>query len=152
MKLRAVWIGKTKSVQLAEVSLEYISRIRHFLPIEITEAKEPKGDGERRIEAEGEKLLAALSASDRVIALDPKGKSWTSIEFAKFLQKHMSGDARTLTFVIGGHSGLSGAVKNRADLLWSLSPLTFTHDLSRVVLLEQVYRALTIIHNLPYSK
>lgn len=152
MKFRAVWIGKTKSTPLSEVSLDYISRIRHFLPLEITEVQEPKGDGARRIEAEGEKLLAALTSSDRVIVLDPKGKAWSSGEFAKFAGKHMSEDPRNLTFVIGGYAGMSEAVKSRADLLWSLSPLTFTHDLSRVILLEQLYRALSIIHNLPYSK
>ncbi len=152
MKFRAVWIGKTKSAPLSAVCLDYITRIRHFLPLEITEVQEPKGDGARRIQAEGEKLLGALDSSDRVIVLDPKGKAWSSGEFAKFAGKHMSEDPRNLTFVIGGYGGLSEAVKERADLLWSLSPLTYTHDLSRVILLEQLYRALSIIHNLPYSK
>jgi 23S rRNA (pseudouridine1915-N3)-methyltransferase len=93
-----------------------------------------------------------LDASDRIVALDPKGKAWTSEAFAKFIQQHMVSDSRRLTFVIGDYAGLPDSVKRQADVLWSLSPLTFTHDLTRVLLLEQIYRALAIINNIPYSK
>ena len=139
MKLRIVWVGKTKNPQQAKLCEDYIGRIRHFLRLEIAEVKEAK-------------LLAELDSSDRVVALDPKGKSWTSEQFAKFVQQHMTTDPRSLTFVIGDFAGLPPEVKKRADVQWSLSPLTFTHDLTRVLLLEQIYRALSIIHNLPYSK
>ena len=139
MKLRIVWVGKTKNPQQANLCEDYIGRIRHFLRLEIAEVKEAK-------------LLAELDSSDRVVALDPKGKSWTSEQFAKFVQQHMTSDPRSLTFVIGDFAGLPPEVKKRADVQWSLSPLTFTHDLTRVLLLEQIYRALSIIHNLPYSK
>ena len=148
MKLRVLWVGKTKNPQLARLCEEYASRIEHFLPLNIAEVKEPKGG----MRAEGEKLLAAVGDSDRLVVLDPRGKSWTSEQLAKFVQQHMTADPRRLTFVIGGYEGLADSVKNRADVQWSLSPLTFTHDLTRVVLLEQLYRALSIIHNLPYSK
>jgi 23S rRNA (pseudouridine1915-N3)-methyltransferase len=139
LKLRIVWVGKTKNPQQATLCEDYIGRIRHFLRLEIAEVKEAK-------------LLAELDSSDRVVALDPKGKSWTSEQFAKFVQQHMTSDPRSLTFVIGDFAGLPPEVKKRADVQWSLSPLTFTHDLTRVLLLEQIYRALSIIHNLPYSK
>jgi len=139
LKLRIVWVGKTKNPQQAKLCEDYIGRIRHFLRLEIAEVKEAK-------------LLAELDSSDRVVALDPKGKSWTSEQFAKFVQQHMTSDPRSLTFVIGDFAGLPSEVKKRADVQWSLSPLTFTHDLTRVLLLEQIYRALSIIHNLPYSK
>ena len=139
MKLRIVWVGKTKNTQQAKLCEDYIGRIRHFLRLEIAEVKEAK-------------LLAELASSDRVVALDPKGKQWTSDQFAKFVQQHMTSDPRSLTFVIGDFAGLPPEVKKRADVQWSLSPLTFTHDLTRVLLLEQIYRALSIIHNLPYSK
>ena len=135
MKLRVVWIGKTKSAPMAKLCEDYVARIRHFLPIEVSEGKEPK-----------------FGASDRIVALDPRGKSWTSEGFAKFLQQHMSSDPRRLTFVIGDYAGLPESVKKEAEVMWSLSPLTFTHDLTRVLLLEQIYRALAIIHNYPYSK
>jgi 23S rRNA (pseudouridine1915-N3)-methyltransferase len=135
MKLRVVWIGKTKDPSMAKLCSDYTARIKHFLPIEIAEVKQPK-----------------FEPSDRLVALDPGGKSWTSEGFAKFLQQHMTSDRRRLTFIIGDYEGLSEAVKDRADVLWSLSPLTFTHELSRVLLLEQIYRALTMIKNLPYAR
>jgi len=135
MKLRVVWIGKTKDPSMAKLCSDYTARIRHFLPIEIAEVKQPRFD-----------------PSDRLVALDPRGKSWTSEGFAKFLQQHMTSDPRRLTFIIGDYEGLSETMKKRADVLWSLSPLTFTHDLTRVLLLEQIYRALTIIKNLPYAR
>ena len=139
MKLRVVWIGKTKNPELARLCADYITRIKHFLPLEVADVREAK-------------LLATLDASDRVIVLDPNGKSWTSAQLAKFMQHHMTSDARRLTFVIGDYGGLHPDVKKRADIQWSLSHLTFTHDLTRVLLLEQIYRALSIIHNFPYSK
>ena len=86
------------------------------------------------------------------MVLDPKGKSWTSEQLASFVEQHMTSDPRRLTFVIGDYEGVPDEVKNRADVQWSLSPLTFTHDLTRVLLLEQIYRALTIIRNIPYSR
>ena len=135
MKLRVAWIGKTKDPAMAKLCADYVARIKHFLPLEIAEVKEPR-----------------LDPSDRVVALDPNGKSWTSEGFAKFLQQHMTSDPRRLTFLIGDYSGLTDALKKRADVLWSLSPLTFTHDLTRVLLLEQIYRALAIINNLPYAR
>jgi 23S rRNA (pseudouridine1915-N3)-methyltransferase len=139
MKLRVVWAGKTRNPQLAKLCEDYGGRIRHFLPLEIAEVKAGK-------------LAAALDESDRVVVLDPKGRTWTSEQFAKFVQRHMTSDARRLTFLVGDYDGVPADVKKRADEQWSLSPLTFTHDLSRVLLLEQIYRALTIIHNFPYSK
>ena len=139
MKLRVVWVGKTKDPQLAKLCADYIGRIQHFLPLEITDVKQAK-------------LLAALDGGDRVVVLDPKGKSWTSDQFAKFIQQHMTSDPRRLTFVIGDYGGLPPDVRKRADVQWSLSPMTFTHDLARILLLEQLYRALSVIHNFPYAK
>jgi 23S rRNA (pseudouridine1915-N3)-methyltransferase len=139
MKLRVIWVGKTKNTPLEKLCDDYIGRIKHFLPLEILEVKEAK-------------LQGIVDFADRVIALDPSGKTWSSQEFAKFVQQHMTSDPRALTFVIGDYAGLPDNLKRRADRTWSLSPLTFTHDLTRVLLLEQLYRALTVIHNLPYSK
>lgn len=152
MKLRVAWVGKTKNPNLSELAGDYIARIQHFLGLEIVEVKEPKGDPNKRIDSEGEKLLHKLDSLDRVVILDPKGRAYTSEQLAAFVRKHLAEDPRRLTFVIGGFSGLSETVKRRADAQLSLSPMTFTHDLTRVVLLEQIYRALSIIHNLPYSK
>jgi 23S rRNA (pseudouridine1915-N3)-methyltransferase len=139
MKLRIVWPGKTRNLQIAGLSKDYIHRIRRFLPLEISEVKESKLD-------------AAVGAADRVVVLDPEGKSWSSEQFARFLQQHLNSDSRRLTFVIGDYRGLPEAVKQRADVRWSLSSLTFTHEIARVLVLEQIYRALTILRNVPYSK
>ena len=139
MKLRVVWVGKTKNPHITKLCEDYAGRIRHFLPLEIVEVNESK-------------LLRALDSADRVVVLDPKGDAWTSEQLAKFVGRHMSADSRRLTFVIGDFAGLPAGIKSRADVQWSLSPLTFTHDLARVLLFEQLYRALSIIHNFPYSK
>jgi 23S rRNA (pseudouridine1915-N3)-methyltransferase len=144
MKLRVVWIGKTKDPDLAALIAGFASRINRFLPIEITELKDTRSETER--------ILAALDPSDRVVILDEKGKCWSSVQLAAFVGKHMNEDPRRLTFVIGGHAGFGEAVRKRADLTWSLSPLTFTHDMARMIVLEQIYRALTIIHNYPYPR
>jgi len=140
MKLRIVWVGKTRNPQIAKLCTDYISRIEHFLPLNITEVKET------------EKIHTKLDVSDRVVVLDPKGKTWTSEQLAKFVQQHMNSDARRLTFVVGDYDGLPASVIKCADVQWSLSQLTFTHDLTRVLLLEQLYRALSIIRHLPYSR
>jgi 23S rRNA (pseudouridine1915-N3)-methyltransferase len=139
MKLRVVWVNKTKNAEVASLCADYAGRIKHFLPVQISEVKEAR-------------LLASLDESDRVVMLDPKGKPWTSRQLADFIEKHMNEDSRRLTFVVGDFAGLNDNMKKRADVLWSLSPLTFPHDLTRVILLEQIYRALTIIRNIPYSK
>ncbi len=153
MKLRILWLGKTKNSNLAAVCEEFASRSNHFLGTEVTELKELRVKEEKkRVELEGERLLSAIEGSAFVVALDPQGRSYTSEEFADFLEKHMTENPRDLIFVVGGHAGLSDPVKKRANLLWSLSPLTYSHDLARTVLLEQIYRALTIIRNLPYAR
>ena len=144
MKLRVVWIGKTKDAHLTKLIDDYSIRIKRFLPLDIVELKDTR--------SEEEKILAALDPADRVVILDEKGKAWTSGDFAGFVSRHMNEDPRRLTFVIGGHAGLGDAIKKRADAAWALSPLTFTHDIARMLLLEQLYRALATIHNHPYPR
>lgn len=153
MKLRILWLGKTKNSDLATVCKDFAARSNHFISTEITELKELRVKEEKkRVELEGERLLSAIDSSAFVVALDPLGRAYTSDEFAGFLEKHMTENPRDLVFVVGGHAGLSDSVRKRANLLWSLSPLTYSHDLARTVLLEQIYRALTIIRNLPYAR
>ena len=153
MKLRIVWIGKTKDPGLSHLTSDLLLRLQRFVPVEITELKDPRtGDDRRQLAAEEEKILAALDASDRVIALDAAGHAWTSQQFATFVGKHLDNDPRRLTFVIGGYGGLTKPVKDRAEKIWSLSPLTFTHEMTRVLVVEQLYRAMCILKNHPYSK
>ena len=153
MKLRMVWLGKTRDPHLALLAKDFTSRIAHSLPIEVTELKDVKtGDGERRLQDEASRILGSLDASDRVVLLDANGPMWSSSQLATFLGRHMNEDQRRLTFVIGGFGGTAESVRKRADRKWSLSPLTFTHDMTRVLVLEQLYRALAILNNHPYSK
>ena len=153
MKLRIVWLGKTRDPHLSALAKDFAARIAHSLPIEISELKDVKsGDGERRIQDEATRILGTLDTSDRVILLDAGGSMWSSSQLAEFLGRHMNEDQRRLTFVIGGYGGSAESVRNRADRKWSLSPLTFTHDMTRVLVLEQLYRALAILNNHPYSK
>jgi 23S rRNA (pseudouridine1915-N3)-methyltransferase len=153
MKVRVVWIGKTRSKELSTLIEDFVERLRRFVTIDITEIRDPKaGDDQRQMAAEEERLLAALDSNDRVVVLDVAGQSWSSPQLAQFLSKHLGNDPRRLTFVIGGYGGLSKDLKARAELKWSLSPLTFTHEMTRVLVVEQLYRAMCILNNHPYSK
>lgn len=153
MKLRIVWIGKTKDASLSNLTSDLLQRLQRFVPVEITELKDPRtGDDRRQLIAEEEKLLAALDTNDRVVVLDAAGHTWDSPQLATFVGKHLDNDPRRLTFVIGGYGGLTKPVKDRAEKIWSLSPLTFTHEMTRVLVVEQLYRAMCILKNHPYSK
>ena len=121
--------------------------------MEIIEIKDPRVTDERkRMEVEGEKILSALDKPAFAVALDPRGRTYDSTGFSTFLNRYMTENPRDLVFVVGGYGGLSEGVRKRADQLLSLSHLTFSHDLSRLVLLEQLYRALSIIRNHPYAR
>ena len=115
MKLRLVWLGKTRDAHLAALAKDFANRIGHSLPIEITELKDVKtGDGERRLELEASRILGTIDGSDRVILLDASGSMWSSSQLADFLGKHMNEEQRRLTFVIGGFGGTAESVRKRA--------------------------------------
>jgi 23S rRNA (pseudouridine1915-N3)-methyltransferase len=153
MKIRVVWLGKTRNAGLAAVCGDMAARIGRFAAFDLSELKDTRvSDDRKRIETEGARILHALPPSDFVVALDGSGLSFTSESFATFISRHRNQNPRDLTFVVGGPAGLSDAVRERADLLWSLSKLTFSHDLARAILLEQIYRALATINNLPYAR
>ena len=153
MKVRVVWIGKTRNRELASLIDDLLERTQRFVSLDVTEIRDPKtGNDLRQLALEEERLLEALDANDRVVVLDAQGQSWSSQQLAEFVGKHLGGDPRRLTFVIGGYGGISAKVKARADRLWSLSRLTFTHEMTRMLVAEQLYRALCILNNHPYSK
>ena len=153
MKLRVVWIGKTRSKELSTLIDDFLERLRRFVPAEITEIRDPRtGSDKRQLAAEEERLLAAVDSDDRVVVLDAAGQSWSSQQLAQFVGKHLGNDPRRLTFVIGGYGGMTEKVKARAERAWSLSPMTFTHEMTRLLVLEQLYRAMCILKNHPYSK
>jgi len=153
MKVRVVWIGKTRNRELASLIDELLDRTQRFVSMEVTEIRDPKtGQDLRQLTAEEERLLDTLDSNDRVIVLDSEGESWSSQQLAQFVGKHLGGDPRRLTFVIGGYGGISAKIKAQADRQWSLSRLTFTHEMTRLLVMEQLYRALCILNNHPYSK
>jgi len=158
MRLKLICVGKAKSApeQLASVYIERIKGYGQLSVIEVAETRyvQSPGPGERDrvLAAEGARILAKLEAKDHVVALDERGREFTSEAFAAYLQEHALRGASTFAFVIGGSLGLSPEVKARADLCLSLSKFTLPHLLARVVLLEQLYRAFTILRGEPYHK
>ena len=133
---------------------DYWTRLGHFCELSLREVQPVKSEAAkgRLATLEGEKLLARVDASDYLVLLDSTGKSLTTEKFAAWLCKHRDQSTRNLVFVIGGHEGLSEAVQHRADLAISLSALTFTHEMARCLLLEQIYRAFSVIQGFPYHK
>lgn len=155
MKVRLVWIGKTRHPAIKALVEEYRARIARFAPVEIVQLRDRDdvgGDERKIIEKEGEDILARVGSDQFIVALDERGRALGSVEMADLIQKHRLAATRQITFVIGGYAGLSDAVRKRADLVLSLSRMTLTHEFARVLLAEQVYRAFTIIHDLPYQK
>ena len=155
MRLSILAVGGKMPAWVNEGLAEYSKRLPRELQLnwrEIPLARRTKDKTTQQVrEAESEQLLKAVPAGDRVIALDVRGKSWTTEGLAKQLQDwQMSGD--NFSILIGGPDGLSPACLSRADLRWSLSDLTLPHPLVRVVLVEQLYRAWTITANHPYHR
>ena len=159
MQITLVTVGKIKEQYLKEAINEYIKRLSPYSKINIIEVMdEPivdnpsKKEIEKAIDKEGEKILSHLPCNSYVINLDLNKKEYDSIEFAAFLQKRIDTYSNHLVFVIGGSYGLSDKVKNNAKESISISKMTFTHQMTRLLLLEQIYRAFKINNNETYHK
>ena len=150
MKFRFLWVGKTKDKNWLALQDEYLQRLSHFVKCEITELKDASATNQKEIE--GERILENVNQSTFVCLLDVSGRAISSHELAKTVEKWQNRGLKEIVFAIGGASGVSSAVVERADFSLSLSPLTFTHEMARVVLLEQLYRSYTIIKGFPYQK
>lgn len=155
VKLTLLCIGKLSASWLQDGASDYSGRIRHYLPLTVEELKEDKSGGKKADvqqirHREGESLLQKIPASAFVVVLDERGKSTGSEDLSRFIGKHMLDGTQEVTFVIGGAYGLSDTVKQRANLTLSLSAMTMTHQMARLLLLEQIYRAMTILRNEPY--
>ena len=156
MKFRMLWVGKTKEKFLAQGIEFYRRRITHYTQIEIVEVRGEripvKADEETIRKKEGERLLAKIQPGETVIALDSSGEMFSSEGLSVFFQKLETAASNRCVFVIGGPLGLSKEVKDRADTILALSPMTFTHEMARLILMEQIYRALTIARGESYHK
>lgn len=153
MRLHLIWPGKTKNVHLRAVIEEYQKRVRHFARCEVKELRASSG-GESNvgIDKESKRISDALLKADVSVLLDPEGQEWSSEQLARRLQEWENKGVGTVAFIIGGPDGVSKELKTQVTSRWSLSKLTLTHELARVVLLEQLYRAYAIIHRLPYVR
>lgn len=154
MKLNLLCVGRLTLSYLNDGCAEFSERIKRYLPLSITELKEHKTgrkqDLQRIIATEGENLDQRIPAGSFVIALDQRGKSMSSEQLAELMSEHMVRSIPEWTLLIGGPYGLSETLRKRADLVLSLSSMTLTHQMARLLLLEQLYRCCTIIRNEPY--
>ncbi len=154
MRITLRVIGKTDVKWVREGLGLYVSRLAHYVPFALEEIPEPKFTAAATQasvrEKEGELLLSGLKPSDEVILLDERGAQMRSVDFARYLQDKLSRGGRNLLFLVGGPYGFSQAVYDRADGKLSLSEMTFSHQMVRVVFAEQLYRACTILKGEPY--
>lgn len=151
MKLRVLWVGKTQEEWVRSGISEYAGRIRRYLPLEISEVKDEKGSSVEMMRLrEGERILKSVHKNSRLILLDETGVQLSSAGFAAFLEKERDGGVQELVFAIGGAYGFDEAVRNSSHRSLSLSKMTFTHQMIRPFLLEQLYRGLTILNNESY--
>ncbi|MDD2634159.1 MAG: 23S rRNA (pseudouridine(1915)-N(3))-methyltransferase RlmH [Bacteroidales bacterium] len=154
MKIQLLVIGKTDKTHIEAGINEYVKRINRYCKFEIKTIKDIKNSKNMSANVqkklEGEKILAEVSISDQVVLLDEKGKQTNSKDFAVFLNKLLVSGAKNLIFVIGGPYGFSEGVYARANAKVSLSKMTFSHQLVRIIFAEQLYRAFSILNNEPY--
>ena len=156
MKLTVINVGRVRQSFIREGEEEYVKRLRGTpmalslieLGLDLPESFSPAEAKER----EGVELLKKLDGYDFVVVLDERGSTLSSVEFSRFIDKRMQSGTRSLAFIIGGAYGFSESVRQRADYVLSLSKLTLPHQLSRLVLVEQIYRAHTLLRGISYHK
>lgn len=153
MKTELIQVGKTVNKHFVAGIDDYCERISHYMPFGVTTIPELKNTKslteEQQKEREGELILKMLQPSDTVVLLDERGKDFRSVEFASWIERQQQ-SARRLVFVIGGPYGFSQAIYDRANQKISLSKMTFSHQMVRLIFCEQIYRACTIIKGEPY--
>jgi 23S rRNA (pseudouridine1915-N3)-methyltransferase len=153
MIIRVLAIGQTKMSYVKDGLDLYLKRLAHYTRVEWTELPDPSSKStalEQQRLLEGELLLKYTQPGDFVVLLDEKGKLFSSAEWAEWMNKRQLSGSRSLVLFIGGAYGFSDAVRQRADQTISLSPMTFPHDLVRVILAEQLYRCFTILKGEKY--
>lgn len=152
MRLHLVWTGKTRDGNLASLLGDYLARIGRFCTVEVSELKDSGSGGARAAEEEAPKLLSAVERDDYVILLDERGREMGSRELAALIDAKRQSGLKRLAFVIGGFAGAGDEVRKRADMTLALSRMTFTHEMARVILAEQIYRSFSLLAGLPYHK
>ncbi len=156
MKIKIIVVGKTREKFLQQGEKDFQKRLTRYCHLDWTIIKEEKITGNKTGQIvklkEAEKILNQVSKGDYVIALDQTGDQMSSVELAEFVQHKMNEGVRELTFIIGGALGLDESILKTATKILSLSRMTFTHEMSRLIVLEQLYRAFTILKGTKYHK
>ena len=149
MKLLLLVIGKTDEEYLVTGIKKYVGRLGHYVSFEMKEIPDIRNrktlSEEQQKKAESFLLLSQLQPGDQVVLLDERGKQYTSVEFSEFLEKTATSGVKRVVFVIGGPYGFAQEVYDKAHVRMSLSPMTFSHQMVRLIFLEQLYRAFTIL-------
>lgn len=147
-------VGKTVNKHFVELIDDYASRVKHYISFDIVTIPELKNtknlSAEQQKQQEGELILKQLQAGDHIVLLDEHGKELRSIEFSKYMEQKMQTVSRRLVFIIGGPYGFSPDVYAKANEQLSLSKMTFSHQMIRLIFVEQFYRAMTIMRGEPY--
>ncbi|HYR01734.1 MAG TPA: 23S rRNA (pseudouridine(1915)-N(3))-methyltransferase RlmH [Syntrophobacteria bacterium] len=156
MKIHLIFVGKIREAYLREGIEDYLARLRHYVPVKVTVVRaEPvlrEAMGEEAIGRESDRVEAEVDSGCHLVVLDRLGKQMGSDEFARWWAEMERKGCRELVFAVGGALGFSDRLRRRADTLLSLGRMTFTHEMSRLVLLEQLYRARTILRGEKYHK
>ncbi|MFZ4058464.1 MAG: 23S rRNA (pseudouridine(1915)-N(3))-methyltransferase RlmH [Ferruginibacter sp.] len=154
MKIQFWSVGKSNESYVNEGIVLFNKRLAHYYQVEWNIIQPPKNmaslEANAQKQKEGEQIIQSLHKEDYLVLLDERGKQFTSEQLANFIQQRANDSTKTLVFLIGGAFGVSDAVMKRANFTWSLSPLVFPHQLVRLILSEQVYRACTINRNEKY--
>lgn len=152
MRIRFIWPGKTKDEHLRALVTEYLKRLSRFVRCEVIETREGQGKDQAGVEKESRHILDAIPKGSMTLLLDVKGREWSSPQLADEVSSWENDSVREVAVVIGGPDGISHELAGRAQKRWRLSRLTLTHEMARVVAVEQLYRAYTIKRGLPYQK
>lgn len=154
MNIKLIVVGKTNQSYVEEGVKEYFSRLKHYISFEIIVVPDVKGaknlSSYNLKDKEAENIIKYLNNQDSVVLLDEHGQEFRSKEFAQYLQKKMNQGTKTLVFVVGGAFGFSDKMYSLTSEKISISKMTFSHQMIRLLFTEQLYRAFTILHNEPY--
>tara|TARA_B100001175_G_scaffold106221_1_gene90239 strand:- start:163 stop:630 length:468 start_codon:yes stop_codon:yes gene_type:complete len=152
MNIKLLYIGKNKSNNIETLIAGYDKKIKQFINFQIHCLKNKNKSSQKYliIKSDSETILKNIKKGDSIVLLDERGKNYNSLEFSNFLEGNMINGIKNLTFIIGGAYGVNNELKDFAKNKIALSKMTFSHDMARLFFVEQLYRSLTIINNIPY--
>ncbi len=156
MKIHFVFVGKTSSVEIDRLIGEYLKRLRHFVGVDVTVVKDERITKAKTqtdvLNTEAERIVKIINPKDFIISWDRKGKELSSVDYARLIERWEIDGVKKVWMITGSAIGLSSKILGMSNLILSLSPMTFPHDLSRLIIMEQTYRAYTIIRGIPYHR